>query len=411
MGSLCGGIFASAGIPVIFFGLDNKEVEGGVERAVRQVRSDTIRDHIEKKTFEDMKEFLKDCDWVFEAVKEDLSLKKSMFEKIDEYRKKGSIVSTVSSGLSIENLAEERSEDFQRHFAGVHFYNPPGVLLANEIIYHKNAAEEVKNFIYEFCEKKLRRKNVITNDTPAFAGNRIGFQFLNEALIFAETHGLEKTDYLLGAHTGRAMPPLATVDLVGMDVHKAVVDNIYQLTNDRKHDTFKLPGFAQKMFEQNILGRKTKSGLFKRDTENKKFTLNLQNFKYEPHKKVKLDFVEKIKSFIREADYHLAADAIKNNVSEEAKIIRYFILNYISYSFSLIGEATPLEYGIDEIDKVMAHGFSWMPPSAWVDLFGGPKEVIAMMKNKNIDVPETLTSYKEDKICKIPSVTRYLIAK
>ncbi len=412
MGSLSGGIFAQAGITCLFFERTLEEAKNGIENAVKQARSEVLREYIIPKTYNDLEKELPDCDWIFEAIAENLSLKQEYFQKVDRFRKQGSIVSTTSSSLSIEDMAGECSEDFKAHFLGVHFFNPPAKLLANELIFHRKNSEKFKTFIEEFCEKVLRRVNIVACDRSGFAGNRIGFQLLNEAALYAEKYGVENIDYLLGPYTGRALSPLATIDLVGLDVHKAIINNIFEHVKDERHDSFKLPGYVQKMVDNKMLGRKSKTnGGFYRYTENKeKLVIDPSSFEFKKMENPKNDIIEKIKLYIHDGYYRKAFDLIKNEHSNEFTMIKHFILGYISYSFFRIGQVTPPEVGIHGIDRVMSYGFSWLPPSAWVDFFGGPGETVKLLERSDIPVPEHLKILPEGKLCRIPEVTKYLIA-
>ncbi|HNJ65225.1 MAG TPA: 3-hydroxyacyl-CoA dehydrogenase family protein, partial [Turneriella sp.] len=251
-------------------------------------------------------------------------------------------------------------------------------------------------------------------DTAAFAGNRIGFQLLNDAAIQAEKYGVDKIDYLLGPYTGRALAPLATIDLVGLDVHKAIVDNVVANVKDERIDTYKMPAYMQKMIDAGMLGRKAKGkgGYFNRDAEKNKTTLNIADLSFAPTKKDKIDWVEKTKQAIQDGMYPRAIDLIKNAPGEEGKIVRYFILGYVAYSFARIGEVTPEADGIHGIDRVMSSGFSWLPPSGWVDLFGGAKETAALIEKAGIPVPAQLKAIKEKgKICRVADVSKFLIGR
>jgi 3-hydroxyacyl-CoA dehydrogenase len=413
MGSLSGGIFAQAGITCLFFERTLEEAKNGVEKAVNQARSEVLREYIIPKTYDDFEKELKDCDWIFEAIAENLSLKREYFQKVDRYRKQGSIVSTNSSSLSIEDMAKDCSEDFKAHFLGVHFFNPPGKLLANELIFHRKNPEKLKSFVAEFCEKTLRRVNIVANDMPGFAANRIGFLFLNEAAIFAEKYGVEKIDYLIGPYTGRALPPLATINHVGLDIHKEIVNNIYKRLNDEKHDFFKLPMYVQKMIDKKMLGLKSKpnGGFYRFNEKKEKLVIDPSSLKFSKPENPKIDIIENVKLNIHNGNYKKAIDIIKNENSDDFSIIKYFILSYISYSFFRIGNVTPAEAGIHGIDRVMSYGFSWFPPSAWVDFFGGARETVKMMEKHDIPVPEYLMKSNVDRLCRIPEVTKYLIAQ
>ncbi|HUT66677.1 MAG TPA: 3-hydroxyacyl-CoA dehydrogenase family protein [Spirochaetota bacterium] len=413
MGSRCGGIFAQAGISCMFFARTKEKALLGIDNAVHQARSDILREYITPKTYNELESELPGCDWVFEALGEDKELKKHYFERIDGARKKGTIVSTVSSSLSVENLAEARSDDFRSHFMGVHFFNPPGKLPANELIFHPDNPDELRSFATRFCEENLYRINIVTYNTPGFAGNRIGFCFLNEAVCYAEKYGVDAVDYLLGPYTGRAMPPLATLDLVGLDVYRAIVDYIHGNTDDERHDAFIMPQYAKNMIEKGLLGRKgtTSGGFYIKGENGERRTLSPQTFSYGQRNAIEAGFVEDTKRCIHDGEYKKAVDIIKKERSTEGDIVRHFILGYISYSYSRIGEVTPAEHGIHGIDRVMAYGFSWLPPSGWVYLFGGPSCVVGMLEDAGLVVPVQLESQGADEHCTVPDVQKYLIAR
>ena len=413
MGSLSGGIFAQNHIPVKFFARTLEKAEAGKKAAVSQSRSEIIGNYIECFSYDDLEKEIADCDWIFEGLAEDMEIKNEYFARVDKARKSGSIVSTVSSGLSINGMAAERSDDFKAHFMGTHFYNPPGKLPANELIFADQVPNDLKQFVIEYCEKILRRVNIETHDTAAFAGNRIGFQLLNEAAIYAEKYGVEKIDYLLGPFTGRAMAPLATIDLVGLDVHKAIVDNVANKVKDERHETYLMPDYMKKMMEQGKLGLKTKAvgGFFFRSPEKEKFALDPASCQYIPLTGFKLDWVEAVKVNIYDGNYAKAVNSIATEKGEEADIIRHFLLGYISYSYHRIGEVTPESDHIHGIDRVMSSGFSWLPPSGWVELFGGPTTTIDLMNQANLPVPDSLKNEKTSDICQVRQFQRYLAGR
>ena len=415
MGSTSGGIFAQAGIPCLFFARSKEKAESGKQKAIKQARSDVLGKYITTCSYDSLEKELPSCDWIFECLAEDLSIKKDFFYKIDQYRKTNSIISTVSSGLSIEEMAAQQSDNFKAHFMGTHFYNPATKLMANELIFHDNNSNELRRFVANFCAKTLRRQNIVTHNTPAFAGNRIGFQFLNRATQIAEEIGVQKTDYLLGSYTGRTLPPLATIDLVGLDVHKAIVDNVYKTTNDEMHETYRMPHYMENMLQKGMLGAKALrwGGFFSRDINKKKRVLNPKDLSHTPIEKISLDFVERTKSYIHDGQYAKAVDVIKTESGDDADLARSFILSYISYSFHRIGEVTPESDHIHGIDKVMTYGFSWLPPSGWLDLMGGAKEVIPLLDRASIPIPAALKKMKNitTPICQIPDISRFLIAR
>lgn len=413
MGSHCGAVFAGADIQCVFFARSMEKAEQGIINAMNAVRSSVLKDYIVAKTYDDLEAEIPDCDWIFEALAEDIKIKEEFFSRIDSVRKPGTIVSSVSSGLSILDMVEETSRDFQAHALGTHFYNPPTKLPANELIYHPENSAEFRVYISEFCAKTLRRVNIETCDTPGFAGNRIGFQFLNSAAIEAGENGCAKIEYLLGPYTGRAMAPLATIDLVGLDVHKAIVGNLKDNTSDTMNDSFKMPDYMNNMMERGMLGNKTpdQGGFFPGGDQEPALILNPQTLKHEANNTEQLGFVEQVKDLIHIGLYRNAVALLFSTPGEDADLVRRFILNYISYSFSLIGVATPEPDGIHGIDRVMAYGFSWLPPSGWVDLMGGPGQTIKLMDKAGITVPEQLQALPKGKICRVTDISKYLVGR
>lgn len=413
MGSLSGGIFAQAGIECVYFARSVEKAKAGMDAAVGQARSDVLKDVMKACSYDDLEKEIPDCDWIFEGLAEDMNIKNEYFSRIEKIRKKGSIVSTVSSGLSIRAMAEGRDDDFRAHFMGTHFYNPPGKLPANELIFHPDVKKDTQKFVIQFCENVLRRVNIVTNDVPAFAGNRIGFQLLNEAAQYAEKYGVEKIDYLLGPYTGRAMAPLATIDLVGLDVHKAIVDNVVANVKDERMETYKMPAYMQTMIDRGMLGRKARGqgGFFNRDENKNKTVLDIQSLTFKGLEGYKLDWVEKVKGLIYDGLYSQAVNIIKTQTGPEADIVRHFILGYISYSYSRVGEVTPLEDGIHGIDKVMSSGFSWMPPAGWVDFLGGNEETAELIKKAKLPVPKALSKGGKKSKCKLKDTSRFLIGR
>jgi len=217
---------------------------------------------------------------------------------------------------------------------------------------------------------------------------------MNEAAIVAEKKknegGIYLIDQMLSGYTGRAMSPLATVDLVGLDVHKAIVDNIYENTKDVAHETFKLPSFMQKLIDQGALGNKAGKGLYKREKNEEGKTIlrvyNIDKNDYELPPQIDLSFKNKAMEYVKESNYRGLANHIKNSSGSEAELVRYFIARYISYSLLLVPEVTDIK----GVDGAMGFGFNWVPPTAWVDLLGGVEETKKFIEKANLPVPDAL---------------------
>ncbi len=414
MGSGCASILASFGeMKVHMLARDKAKAEQGIQAAINSVRSGVLAKRMVAGSYdEDLKRAVGESDWVFECVAETYPIKEEMNKKIAAARKPGSIISTVSSGLSIARLAKNFDADGQKNYYGTHFFNPPYKLTLCELVTHSGNDPKVTQELSDYLSQKLVRHVIITNDTPAFAGNRIGFQLMNEAAQFAQKYqdkgGIHLLDTLLGGYTGRALSPLATVDLVGLDVHKAIVDNIYEQTADSAHETFKMPAYMQKLIDKGQLGLKAKKGLYavSKDAEGKKNieVYNITKDTYEPLPTVELKFKRECERAIKNGEYKNAIQIMKEASGFEADLLRHFIARYVSYSFSLVPEVT----NQNGIDGAMGFGFSWLVPSAWVDLWGGVKETCKFIESQGMPVPEFLSKQtKIETLYKLQNVLDY----
>ncbi|MGA1794836.1 MAG: 3-hydroxyacyl-CoA dehydrogenase family protein [bacterium] len=393
MGSLTGGIIAQSGIKTCFMSRLKEHAERGLERAIHQSRSETIgRNSICGEYKGSLRDALQDADWVVECVTENVAIKQSVYKEIEPYLKPDAVVSTTTSSLPLSRLCDGMSETFKRNFLGVHFYNPPAKILACEVAAQRHTDPEVTRFMSDFLEHNLGRVVIPVQDTSAFAGNRIAFLLFCEITALAEEYGVELIDYLLGPYTGRIMSPLATIDLVGLDIHKAIIENLYRHTNDHMHHAFRLPRYIEKMIENGCLGSKTpdKGGFYKRDGSRNKLALNPATLDYEPVKRPKVSFVEEAKEMIRAGHYNDAFAVIMESPCGEADLVRRILCTYISYSYSCIGEVTEAKYGIDGIDTVMASGYNWAPPSLVLNMMGGAEKVTGFLRHYDCMVPDAL---------------------
>lgn len=149
-------------------------------------------------------------------------------------------------------------------------FNPPYYMTLCEVIPTEYSDKALLNDIKDYLAEVLLRTVVEVADVPAFLGNRIGFQFINQAMQLAqdkaERGGIDYVDAIFGPFSGRAMYPLVTSDFVGLDVHKAIVDNVYFNTEDKARDSFVFPEFARRLVSEGRLGRKSaKGGLYRRE--------------------------------------------------------------------------------------------------------------------------------------------------
>ena len=216
---------------------------------------------------EDDFETLADCDWIIEVVVENLGIKRALFTKVEKVRKPGSIVTTNTSGIPLQDICEGFSKDFKEHFMGTHFFNPVRYMHLLELIPGADTLPEILEFIAAFGEKNLGKGIVWAKDTPNFVGNRIGIQgiaavmkaMVESDMTFAEV------DAIFGPALGRPRTAIfKTTDLVGLDTMINVCKNSYELCpDDEQRDTLLMPEFINKMAEKNLLGNKTQGGFYK----------------------------------------------------------------------------------------------------------------------------------------------------
>jgi 3-hydroxyacyl-CoA dehydrogenase len=397
MGSASGAVFAAAGLPTVFLARTLEKAEAGRARAEQLTKGAIAPGMIRCGTYAELAHALTDADLVFEAVAEDAATKRAVLAEVDRLRNPETIVATGSSGLSIGGLCRERSASFRARFIGIHLFNPPTAIVGCELIPHAGTDPGVVAVARDLLAARLGREVVETADTPAFAGNRVGFKVLNEVAQLAEAHGVAFLDQLVGPHTGRALPPLATIDLVGWDVHKAIVDHLAASTHDFAHAQFELPAYMQRGIDRGHLGRKTRDrgGFYRLEGKGaaaRQLILDPATGDYRPLAEVAPAlpaFIDDMKAAIR-ADgghgYRGAMAVLCAADGEAAELLRRILLGYISYGLGLVG--TVVERPRD-VDRIMAFGFHWAPPSVLVDAIG-PRQTIALLERARLPVPPSV---------------------
>ncbi|MBA7468765.1 Fatty acid oxidation complex subunit alpha [subsurface metagenome] len=394
MGPLAGGIIAQSGVKVFFLSRTKGRAEEGVTRAVRQARSEVIARNIVTGDYDTLLEHaLKEADWIVESVSEHKETKRTLYEKVEPYRKVGSVVSSMTSSLPISVLCKGRSRDFKKHFLGIHFYNPPGKLIACEVAPHTGTLPEVTSYMTDFLTHQLRRVVVPVRDVAAYAGNRIGFLLFSIVAVLAEKHGVEMMDYLIGPYTGRTMPPLRTLDLVGLDIFKAIIENLLMYSDSAQiHAELTVPGYVEEMIKRGNLGNKTpqRGGFYKRNGNNKELVVNPTTLEYEPARNCTIDFIETAKELMHLGRYREAFKVITTAECPEGDIVRRILCAYLSCSYSSVGEVTERELGMRGIDDVMALGYGWAPPSVLLHMLGGVEVVKNLLRMSGTGILTTI---------------------
>lgn len=388
MGCNISGIFASFGDAKVYMvSRDLEKSKQAIAKAEKSVRAESISKNMIPADYSMLDECVRESDLVFESTAENLELKIEITNRIAKSLRRDAIACTGSSGLSITRLAECFDEPCRGHYMGVHMFNPPYHMTLCELIPTKYTDRAVFEQVKEYLQNVLLRTVVEVKDSPAFLGNRIGFQFINEALQYADRYrdsgGIDYIDAILGPFTGRSMAPLTTADFVGLDVHKAIVDNVYANTDDYAHETFRLPAFVQKLIDEGKLGRKSGAGLYKMEISEsgvKRLTVyDIGLGVYRDKIGYEFPFVNQMTKKLRNGDYVDAFSDLIQNQSAEARLCLEFLLKYIVYA---LVAADAVGYDVHSADDVMATGFNWCPPLAMIGALSSVTDVKALIRER-----------------------------
>ncbi|OIQ39936.1 MAG: 3-hydroxyacyl-CoA dehydrogenase [Bacteroidetes bacterium MedPE-SWsnd-G1] len=301
-----------------------------------------------------------DVDWVMEVVVERLDIKQQVFEKVEQYRKPGTLITSNTSGIPIKFMNEGRSEDFQKHFAVTHFFNPPRYLKLFEVVPGPNCKQEVTDFLMMYGEKFLGKTSVLAKDTPAFIGNRIGIFGIMSLFHQVKELGLtiEEVDKLTGPVIGRPKSAtFRTVDVVGLDTLVHVANGLYEnCPNDEAHELFKLPRFINTMMENKWLGSKTKQGFYKKvvnDGKKEILSLDLNSLEYRSKQKAKFATLELTKTVDK------VIDRFKILVKGKDKAGEFYRKNFAAMFAYVQNRIPEISDELYRIDDAMKAGFGW----------------------------------------------------
>jgi 3-hydroxyacyl-CoA dehydrogenase len=371
MGSAIALHLAQTGSEVLLLDLPAKEgpvnspAEGSLKAALKSkpspVYSKRFADRITCGNFDDDLPKIAECDWIIEVVIERLDIKQNLFERVEAHRKPGTLITSNTSGIPISQLCEGRSEDFQKHFCGTHFFNPPRYLQLLEIIPGPMTEQRVIDFFMSYGDTILGKQTVHCKDTPAFIANRVGV-FAIQALFHTVSDmkiNVEAVDKLTGPAMGRPKSAtFRTCDLVGLDtlVHVAngVASNCPQ---DERIDSFKTPSYVQHLVDNNWLGGKSGQGFYKKTKDEngkrKILVLDLETLEYRDKKKIKYATLDAAK----QVDDLSARTKLLFNGSDEAgefyRTVFTDVFSYVSYRIPEISDE------VYRIDDALRAGFGW----------------------------------------------------
>ena len=336
---------------------------------------------------------VKDVDWIIEVVVERLDIKQQVFENLEKHRTPGTLITSNTSGIPIQFMNEGRSEDFQKHFCGTHFFNPARYLKLFEIIPGPNTDQGVLDFLNNYGEQYLGKTSVIAKDTPAFIGNRIGIFSIMSLFHAVKEMGLtiEEVDKLTGPVIGRPKSAtFRTVDVVGLDTLVHVANGIAQnCKDDERKELFALPSFINTMMENKWLGSKTGQGFYKKtkNAEGKTeiLSLDLDTLEYRAGKRAKFATLELTKTIDNVADRFKVLVGGKDKAGE---FYRKSFAHLFAYVQNRIPEITDELY---KIDDAMKAGFGWEhgPFQIWDAI--GVEKGIKLMEAEGLKVASWVT--------------------
>ncbi|SDZ64196.1 3-hydroxyacyl-CoA dehydrogenase [Evansella caseinilytica] len=403
MGSGIAAHLANVGIPVLLLDIVPKWTEedeaNGLSTADPKVRNRLASEAIERLkkqkpaplarkenaalitpgNFDDDMPRLAEVDWIIEVVVENLEIKQKVFAQVDEYRKPGSIVSSNTSGISIEAMAEGRSPDFRKHFLGTHFFNPPRYLKLLEVIRTKDTSAEVFAFMKTFGEDRLGKGVVEAKDTPNFIANRIGTYGLLVTVreMLERGYSVGEVDSVTGPTLGRPKSAtFRTLDVVGLDTFLHVAKNVYDQVEGEEKAVFSPPAFMKKMAENGMLGSKTGKGFYMKQKAEKGseiLELDVATLEYVQRKKLKAPSIQRSKQA------KTAAEKLKALVYADdraGELIWNILKPSLLYSAQVCKEVAD---SIRSVDAALKWGFGWElgPFETW-DAIGVEKSVQRM---------------------------------
>ncbi|TDK44127.1 3-hydroxyacyl-CoA dehydrogenase/enoyl-CoA hydratase family protein [Algoriphagus formosus] len=332
--------------------------------------------------FDDDLPKIKDVDWIIEVVVERLDIKQQLFEKVEKYRKPGTLITSNTSGIPMHMMCEGRSEDFQVNFAGTHFFNPPRYLKLLEIIPGPKTKPEIIDFLMDYGDRFLGKETVLCKDTPAFIANRVGVYAIISGMHAIEKMGLgvSEVDKLTGTVIGRAKSAtFRTMDVVGLDTTVNVANNLYKaLPHDESREKFKLPKIVEVLYENKWFGDKTGQGYFKmirhKDGRKELKELDFNTFEYKDVEKPKFKALEaskEIDDLKKRIKFLVNFD---DKAGEFYRVSFYDLFKYVSHRIPEIADE------LYRIDQAVCAGFGWElgPFETWDIL--GVKETVEKME-------------------------------
>ena len=414
MGSRIAAHFANAGLPCILLdivppnlpadapaGERNKIVRAGLDAAKKSKPAAfftaALADKISVGNFDDDLARCAEADWIIEVVAENLEIKRKLLARVAQFRKPGAIVTTNTSGLPVHLIAEGMPEEFQQHWAGTHFFNPPRYLKLVEVIPGPKTSKEVVDSLSEFCDRRLGKGVVVAKDTPNFIANRIGtFSMLN-ALRLMGSLGMtvEEVDACTGPAVGwPKSATFRTADIVGLDVLVHVVKNIYETApNDESRESYKVPALVEEMVKRGWLGDKTGQGFYKKvkgEGEKEILTLDVNTLEYRARQKARFASLEMGKAIedTRDRLRALVSSVLEGQKGDKAQ---QFLWGSLSEMCLYAARRVPeISDNVVDVDRALRWGFAWeLGPFEIMDAIG-VKEFAGQVQKEGRTLPPVI---------------------
>lgn len=409
MGSQIACHFANIGLEVLLLDIAPKELNANEEKQGLTLNDTVVKNRIVNEALQaalksspspiyrksfanrittgNMEDHMKDiasADWIIEVVVERLEIKKIVFDNVEKYRKKGTIISSNTSGIPIHMMLEGRSDDFQQHFLGTHFFNPPRYLELLEIIPTPKTDESIVHFLMDYGRRFLGKKTVLAKDTPAFIANRIGVYSIMNLFHTVKEMGfkVEEVDKLTGSILGRPKSAtFRTCDVVGLDTLVHVANGVREnCPDDEAKEMFAIPGYVQHLLDNKWLGSKSGQGFYKKvkgaDGQSNILALNLETLEYEEQTKVRFDIIGKVR------EIEDVRERTKLLIESDGKVGDFFRANFLGL-FEYVSNRIPeISDELFRIDDGMRAGFGWQlgPFESW-DAIGLEKGIELMKAN------------------------------
>jgi 3-hydroxyacyl-CoA dehydrogenase len=415
MGSKIAALLAGADIPTYLLDivpkeLDEKDVKKGLTKESPEFRNKLARMGIQGTigtsppamfvpddaklitpgNFEDHLSWLSDADWIIEGVVEDLKIKKELLRKIEPFVKPDAIISTNTSGLSIDKISEGLSKKNRAHFMGIHFFNPPRHMKLLEIIPGPHTDKDLMSFMAEFCERRLGKSVVFAKDTPNFIANRIGAHALVGVMktLVEDGYTVEEADAITGPPMSRPKSAsFRTADMVGLDTLLKVIQNVYDNIEDKdEKQQLVIPEFVQKMVEKGLLGEKTQQGFYKKvlgPEGSRIYALDYNTMDYVPQRKAALPILDELKKLDTTTSLQRLVYSKERGGLLAWKTLKRMLL----YCAAKVPEIAD---DIVTVDQAMRWGFNWElgPFQTWDAI--GLKKSVERMRREGDKIPEKI---------------------